>query len=240
MVNLHSVLVFSHIVVGSAALVLFWVPIATKKGSRLHVKAGKVYVASMYFVAISAFAASILVLVDPLTVRAPEVATPEEGARLAARYRMFSLFLLMLSILVFASLRQGIVALRARRDVSLLRAPLHRAVLIVLGVTSLVVAYLGLREMQVLLIVFGVIGAFGSIGMLRDTFLSKPRPVDFVYMHLNGLIGSGIGAYTAFFAFGGARFLSDVLIGQWQTLAWVTPAIIGTVAIRRQRRKYAA
>ena len=56
--------------------------------------------------------------------------------------------------------------------------------------------------------------------------------------HLGGLIGSGIGAYTAFFAFGGSRFFAQLLPGQWQALAWVIAPIIGTIAIRQMTRRY--
>ena len=54
----------------------------------------------------------------------------------------------------------------------------------------------------------------------------------------NGLIGTGIGAYTALFAFGGREFLSGLLTGQWQVLPWIAPAIIGTLATARLKRQY--
>lgn len=240
MPELHSALVFIHIAIGSFALVLFWAPVVARKGGALHVRSGKLYVVSMYLVSVTAFAASVLVLADPLTVRAPDAIDTDNAERLAARYRMFSLFLLMLSILVFASLRHGILALRARVDKEVLRTPLHRVFLLALALTAGAVGYLGVVERQVLLIVFAVIGLSGALGMLRDSFRENPSRGDLVFMHLNGLIGSGIGAYTAFFAFGGSRLLADVLVGQWQTLAWITPAVIGTIAIRRQRRRFSA
>ena len=50
------------------------------------------------------------------------------------------------------------------------------------------------------------------------------------------MIGSGIGAYTAFLAFGGRVMFSDM--GQYQILFWVAPGIIGGTAISLLVRKY--
>ena len=97
---MHSLLVNVHIAVGAVVLVLFWVPAFAKKGSPLHVNVGKVYVASMYVVVATAFVASLIVLADPIGIRRPgESYGPAESAELAARFRMMSLFLLMLSVL---------------------------------------------------------------------------------------------------------------------------------------------
>lgn len=239
MTTLHSLLVGSHIAVGSLALLLFWVPAIVRKGSRLHVRAGKIYANAMYFVSITAFIASLMVLADPLGIRRPdEILDPERAAGLAQRFRMFSLFLLMLSVLVFTSVRHGVAALRERTAPGSLSRPLHRALIAALGLLAVVVGALGIAHGQLLLIIFGGIGIAAAWGMSRDSRQTARRPGDLVVAHLNGLIGSGIGAYTAFFAFGGARFLRDLLPGQWQVVPWVLPAIVGTIVIGRLSRRY--
>lgn len=239
MTTLHSMLVGSHIAVGSVALALFWVPALARKGSPLHVRAGKYYAVAMYFVSITAFVASIIVLADPLGIRRPgEIFEPERAAALAARFRMFSLFLLMLSVLVFTSLRHGIAALRERQSPGTLSRPGHKALIAALALLALIVGTLGIVEGQLLLIIFGGIGLAASWGMFRDLRLKQPSASELVVAHLNGLIGSGIGAYTAFFAFGGSRFFSDLLPGQWQVVPWVLPAIVGTLAINRLARRF--
>lgn len=238
MSDLHSFLVTAHIAVGAIALVLFWVPVAARKGSPLHVRAGRIYVNCMYFVAASAFVASVMVLVDPLAVRRPdEVFSAEEASALADRFRMFSLFLLMLSVLVFSSLQHGIAALRARRDASALRGLRHQVILVALGLLAIAVAAIGIANRELLLIIFGALGLSAAIGSFRDTRRERPGRKELVVAHLRGLIGSGIGAYTAFFAFGGSRYLAELLPGQWQVLPWIAPAIIGTLAIRWMRTR---
>lgn len=239
MTTLHSILVWLHIACGAVALVLFWVPALAKKGSPLHVRAGRYYKNLMYAVAVSAFVASLIVLADPIGIRRPgELLAAAEAGRLAGLYRMFSLFLLMLSVLVFSSIRHGLLALRERSESGVLRAPLHRSLIGALALLALIVGMLGIRHGQVLLVVFGGLGLSGAWSMFRDTRIERPSRQQLVVAHLSGLIGSGIGAYTAFFAFGGDRLFGDLLPGQWQVIPWVLPAIIGTVAINRLRRPF--
>ena len=151
---------------------------------------------------------------------------------------MLSLFLLMLSVLVFASLRHGIRALRQKTEPGALRRPAHRTLIGALGALGVVVGILGIRSGVLLLTVFGAISIFGAISMFRDTLVERPDRKARMIAHFNGLIGSGIGVYTAFFAFGGSRLLGEILTGNWQVVPWILPAIIGTIVINRLERSY--
>ncbi len=236
---LHTMLVNTHIAVGAIALVLFWVPVVARKGSALHIRSGRFYATAMYVVTATAFAASIMVLVDPIGIRRPGMELDgEEAAELANAFRMFSLFLLMLSVLVFTSLRHGIRALRTRVEVDALRVPQHRTLIVALGMLGLAVISIGLMEMRWLLIIFGGLSISGAIGMYRETLTVSPSRREAIVAHLGGLIGSGIGAYTAFFAFGGSRFLRELLPGQWQVLAWIIAPVVGALAIHRLSSRY--
>jgi hypothetical protein len=240
MTTLHSILVWLHIASGAVALVLFWVPALAKKGSPLHVRAGRYYRNLMYMVSVTAFVASLIVLADPIGIRRPgEILAAAEAERLAGLYRMFSLFLLMLSVLVFTSIRHGLLALRERATSGVLATPQHRSLIGAMAFLALVVGFLGIRHAQILLIVFAGLGLSGAWSMFRDTRIEQPSRQQLVVAHLSGLIGSGIGAYTAFFAFGGDRLFGDLLPGQWQVIPWVLPAIIGTIAINRLKRSFA-
>ncbi len=238
--QLHETLVILHIIFGSIALALFWVPAIARKGSKIHVSAGRYYVNAMTVVVASAFIASIMVIVDPIGIRHPGVEfTPEDIERRSENYRMFSLFLLMLSVLVFASLRHGVIALRARKDPSLLRSPLHQATVVALGGLGLVVGAWGVLQGQILLMIFAGISLFVSVSMFRESRIAQPTRNDLLRMHFGGLIGSGIGAHTAFFAFGGSHFLGALLPGQWQVIPWILPAVIGIFVTRKLDRRYA-
>ncbi|MEN7342650.1 MAG: hypothetical protein AAAFM81_06875 [Pseudomonadota bacterium] len=234
----HATLFKLHIAIGAVALLVFWLPILTRKGSPLHRKAGRVFVICMTTVAISAMAMSLMVLIDPIGVRVPERNLSfEDAARLADANRTFNLFLLMLGVLTFSSLRHGMLALKTKSNPAALRAPSHRALLITLGVLGIAVGFVGVQEGAVLLIVFAVLSVVGSFNSLRDTRIAAMDRKQRLKAHFGGLIGTGVAAYTAFFAFGGSRLLADILTGQWQVLAWITPAIIGTIAIRRVEKR---
>lgn len=235
----HSFLVTSHIVVGAVALALFWVPVFAAKGSSLHVGAGKYYSIAMYIVSVTALIASVMVLADPIGIRRPGMElAPDEIARLTERFRIGGLFLLMLSVLVFSSVHHGLMAVRERRTPGVLSTPLHRAMILSLGALGLLVGVIGLQKSAVLLIIFGGISVMASIGMFRESRIQRLTRKDRIVAHLGGLLGSGIGAYTAFFAFGGARFFADLLPGQWQVVSWVIAPVIGTIAISRLSKKY--
>jgi hypothetical protein len=77
----HAVLAF-HVALGMVALAAFWVAMAVRKGSRLHLRSGRCYVISMSGAAALAVALGVLTLVDPLATHPPgENWTPAELAR---------------------------------------------------------------------------------------------------------------------------------------------------------------
>ena len=71
MPNFYNSLLFVHVLIGAASLVLFWVPVATRKGSLWHRRAGRWYANAMYAVSISAFVMSTMMLIDPVGSREP-------------------------------------------------------------------------------------------------------------------------------------------------------------------------
>ena len=239
MYQLHQALLYIHIAVGSIAIFIFWLPVLARKGSALHIRAGRIYTWTMYGVVISALTMCVMVLFDPIGAGSPTRDLDMETAlRFASRSRTFALFLLMLSLLVLSGLRHGLLALKARHDPTALRRPSHIALVVSLGLVGLAVGITGFSERQVLLMVFSVISMSASLSMLREIRLPRLEPRQALIAHFNGLIGTGIGAYTALFAFGGSRLLAEILSGQWQVIPWITPAIIGTIAIRQLAKRY--
>lgn len=57
-----------------------------------------------------------------------------------------------------------------------------------------------------------------------------------VIQHIGHIIGSGIGAYTAFFAFGGRNLFQSLPL--LQIGSWVLPSLIGVPFIIWLSRKY--
>ena len=86
---------------------------------------------------------------------------------------------------------------------------------------------------------------FGLIALPsgKELFYSRAKAMNIetrLKMHIQGTIISGIAAYTAFFAFGGSRFLMGVLHlpQQWMILPWIAPSLLGIIYMRYMKRKY--
>ena len=88
------------------------------------------------------------------------------------------------------------------------------------------------------MMVFAPLGLMIAWGQLRFIFAKEVEPKAWLVEHLSGYIGTGIGAYTAFFAFGGRTLFSD--IGAWQYAFWILPGVIGNIAVVLLARKYRA
>ena len=69
-------------------------------------------------------------------------------------------------------------------------------------------------------------------------FKKSIKKREWLIEHLGNIIGAGIGAYTAFFAFGGRRFLAEIFAGQLQVVPWILPGVIGGIAIAYLSKRY--
>ena len=110
---IHQGSFYLHIAVGSCALLLFWIPVFTKKGNLDHQRFGRYFSWAMYIVAFSGFTMSSLDLINPLVTHAvADTVSPEVAADFVTEARSFALFLLSLSILVLTNTRQGWLSIK--------------------------------------------------------------------------------------------------------------------------------
>ncbi|MEM8982388.1 MAG: hypothetical protein AAGC71_05140 [Pseudomonadota bacterium] len=237
--DLHAWLRTAHIAIGSIALVLFWLPTVARKGGARHRRFGRWYANAMLLVAMSAIGLSILTLIDPIGIRYPDgIPAARSPTSVAAASRRGAWFLLMLGLLVLASVQHGRRVLTAGANRTQLRQPPHLLLVASPGVCGLWVIGVGLQAQSPLLIVFSLLSIWVSANMLWYAFKPTLSPREWWIEHLTSLIGSGIGAYTAFFAFGGTQLFRDVLTGQWMIVPWVLPSIIGSIASAQLARRY--
>jgi hypothetical protein len=182
---------------------------------------------------------SVLVLLDPVAVRLPsQTLSSEQLEHFITNNRNASAFLLMLSVLVFNNVRQSVWVLKAKADRSILRSTSHLFMIACLGLLGLTIGVIGFSHSNTLFMIFSGICIINSIGMTYYIFKPKLKPREWIIAHLGNIFGAGIGAYTAFFAFGGRRFLSEIFVGNLQIIPWVLPAIIGLVATQIYTKKY--
>jgi len=242
MLYLHQTALYLHIAVGSCALILFWVPMFTRKGNFNHKRFGRFFAYGMYTVAFSGLCMSSMDLLFPLEMHATGVEfSPEQAASAIRQIREFGLFLFSLSVLVFVSTRHGWLAILHRDGRSILRRPLHVGINALLIGVGLLLLVIGINTGTLLFIVFGILQMVSGSNNLRYIFRAELRPKEWWIEHLNSLIGSGIGAYTAFTVFGGRTLFENLFASNFESLSiflWITPGIVGTIAISYLSRHY--
>ncbi|MEL7340405.1 MAG: hypothetical protein AAGM67_07970 [Bacteroidota bacterium] len=222
MESIFNLLLGLHITAGSISLILFWIPVFVKKRKGLHTQVGRVYVYAMWIVVISA---AILC-----------------GLNLFRDRMIMAAFLGVISVLTAHPLWYAIAILKYKRELPLRVIRIRQVLSAVLFVGSLGITIwsiaLGLQGMAILLLIFGIIGMVSA----RPLFVKAAKAQashHWLTDHLDGMIGTGIAAYTAFLAFGGRVLMSDLFSEYLMVIPWVAPTIIGTIIIRRMKKRYA-
>ena len=244
MTLIHQFAFYLHVAFGACALLLFWVPVFTRKGNTDHKRFGRIFTSAMYMVSMSGATMSSLDLITPLAVHAATL-TPgsPEAVQAASQVRGPAMFLLSLSVLVFTSTRQGWLAIVHKADRQPLRQPLHLGLCGLLIAVGVCLFITGMVYDSILYMVFAVLEIVSGFGRLRYILKAELEPKEWWIEHLNGLIGSGIGAYTAFFVFGGSRLLAGLFGNAFDDASiflWIAPGVIGSIAITMLTRKYRA
>ncbi|MGQ8365258.1 hypothetical protein [Glaciecola sp. 1036] len=234
MVFLHTGLFWMHITAGAIALILFWVPLFTQKGKLNHVRYGHYFKTCMYIVAVAGFLMAALVIYDPLAIKY-EYANRENAQDIAAYLRVFWGFLGLLAILTFVTTRHGIKVLEVKDDRSSLKAINYLIAPVFLFIGGVIYFYFGISKSFPLYTVFGVISILLAINVLRYCLKKQVAKRSWILEHIGSLLGSGIGAYTAFLTFGSRRLLD---LGEYQLVVWIAPGVIGSIASYILCKKY--
>ncbi|MFK7734034.1 MAG: hypothetical protein AB8B48_20605 [Pseudomonadales bacterium] len=210
-----------HIVAGMSSLILFWVPVVARKGSINHRRVGKIYVNLMWLVVASAALMSIINLFSSRVVQ--------------------SIFLGFLALLTAKPLWLGIAVLKHKREPGpgFLRTGLAlNGTLLIAGLALIAfgISLLG-ETVALLMIAFGALGMLGLPDIIA-TLKSNVDGSDWLHAHIGDMIVSGIAAHTAFFAFGASQFTASIFTGNWVTVPWLAPTVIGTIGIIYARAKF--
>ncbi|MDX1515641.1 MAG: hypothetical protein R3288_02315 [Woeseiaceae bacterium] len=228
---------FVHVGFGAVGLAAFWIPVFVRKGGRLHVRAGKVFVWSAYVVLATAAIA--------LTIRLAVMATAGTGPADAPGVYAFLVFLGYLTYVTFVIVRHGMNVLRHKRDLSRLKTPLNRALAIGSIAASLFIVGYALifsPPLSVLLFALSPIGVLTGGGMLRYMGGAESSPRGWMYEHLGAMLGAGIAFHTAFAVFGATRLFDIGLSGWVAVIPWIAPTLVGVPATivwtRYYRRKF--
>lgn len=232
MSTIHSTLLYLHILLGAICLLLFWLPVISKKGSKIHNTSGRLYYQMMLFIAASGAVMSTLVLIDPIAVYTSSNPLPaNKVAQFAHERRHFSAFLLLLSVLTWVTIRHAYAVLKAKAALNQLKSWQLQLPVLLLFVGSVYMLWSGWRSGTVLFMIFSVVGLVTAVSIWRYTRQKALAQRQWIIEHFSSMIASGIALYTAFFAAGGRRMLAGVLTGHWQIVSWVVAPTLGVLAI---------
>jgi len=210
-----------HIAAGFLSIVIFWIPIFVKKGSNIHVKVGKLYMATMWVVVATAAILSVENFM--------------QGAYQGAAFLGF------LVLITANPLWYGIAILKQKKGVSESYRKKHMLFNALIAIAGILLIIYGItltnEPTGILMIIFGILGVSTGkdiITMYRNPASKSNRMKE----HIIGMLTTGIAAYTAFAVFGGANFFRGVFSGYWSIIPWVTPTIVGSILMRYYQNLY--
>ncbi|CAM5188051.1 hypothetical protein [Alishewanella longhuensis] len=239
MSTIHSTLLYLHILLGAVCLLLFWLPVISTKGSKLHSTSGRVYYQMMLFIAASGAIMSTLVLIDPVAVYASANPLPtDKVAQFQAERRHFSSFLLLLSVLTWVTVRHAYAVLHAKSTRQQLKHWQLQLPVLLLLLGSFYMLWSGWQSGTNLFMIFSIVGIFTALGIWRYVWQKQLAQRQWIIEHFSSMIASGIALYTAFFAAGGRRMLAGIITGHWQIVSWLIAPILGVVAIALFKRHF--
>jgi uncharacterized membrane protein len=216
-----KVLLAIHVFCGFSSIIIFWIPIFLKKGSKNHILVGKIYVLLMWVVVISASLLSLKNIIIGEFVMAA--------------------FLGFLAIITANPLWYGIAILKNKKGLSDSYRKKHlafNALITLAGVLLLAYGiYLKGEGPGILMLIFGILGMTSGRDVLAS-YQRKNEKSSWIEEHISGMLVSGIAAYTAFAVFGGSNFFREYLTGYWTIIPWIAPTIIGITIIRYYKNAY--
>ncbi|MFD1738191.1 DUF2306 domain-containing protein [Bacillus salitolerans] len=202
-----------HIIGGFVALFTFWIPVVTKKGGKIHNRAGWIYVYGMIIVAISAF-----------FMGAYRILNGESSSEQVS----FSWFLLFIAILSSSAAYYGLRVLKFKKRKVRHTHPVDLGFPLVLLFSGIGISIYGVTQNFPLLIWFPIVGILLGIVQLKYWLQKPSKKMHWWYEHFSGMLGCSISTITAFTVFGAPRLLHIESVSIW---LWFIPTIIITPMI---------
>ncbi len=208
--NAYTVTLITHLALGGAALLSYWVAALARKGSSPHKLAGKLYLLSMI---------GLLIPAIPLSLRIAWLKSPVFGA-----------FLFYLLLITVTALWRGWFASRHKRDFARYTGAGFRRLAWMNLIAGASVLVLGALQVNAVFMGFSLVGLLGGAGMLR---LARRGPVQsrwWLAEHYGAMLGAGVATHIAFLSLGLPRLLPGLSGPTLQNIAWLGPLVAAGLA----------
>ncbi|MEQ1512444.1 MAG: hypothetical protein ABL934_07170 [Lysobacteraceae bacterium] len=217
----YKFLLFVHGLSGLVALIAFWIAAFAKKGSPLHVRAGKSYMIAMLGIVVTAIPMAIIIAM-------------RGNAGTAT-------FLGYLVVITASSMWLGRRAIRSKRDQTAFRGGAYSAVAVLNLLASIAVFVIGQQAASVLLMGFSAVGLFNGTRMLARRTRPLTMPRWWMKEHIAALIGCGVATHIAFLSIGLSRIIAMLGLQPpdgFGLIAWFGPLVVAVASGFWLNRKY--
>jgi len=214
----YEIVRIAHIATGTLALATFWLAGLARKGSPVHKLAGKVYLATMAAVVVSA--------------------TPMAAIIALRKNAVLGAFLGYLLVLTATGVWLSWRAIRDKRDFAAYTGRVYHALAWMNIAAGASVFALGVSRAIPLFAGFSLIGVVSGISMLRYARRQPDGPRWWLAEHLGAMLGNGIATHIAFLAIGLPRLVPALNTQGYMYLAWFAPVVIAQVARVLLMRRY--
>ena len=203
-----------HVIGGSVALGAFLIPLISKKGGKLHIKAGWTYSYAMILVGLSAF------VITPWRVFFDSARTPSSQG--------FALFLFFIAFFTLSALWDGLSVLKLKNRKAPSKDFRHLAPPAATVLLAFVTQLMGLHLHDNLLIGFPFIGYFLAAGQFHYWLTAPKEKMHWWYAHMNGMITACIATVTAFAVIAVPRIWPSPIAHS--LVLWIAPGLVlGTI-----------
>jgi hypothetical protein len=223
MALLFRILFGIHILAGAVALLVFWIPLVTKKGGRAHRAFGWVYVAAAGTVAVTGIGGAIRLVVEG------SGAGPHPGRA------WVGIFLVYVGVFAAESALLGVRALRPRARRTSLGPPVDLIPPLILVAGGVLLAALGIAQERLLVVLFAALGVAQGVAHLRAWRTPSSSREGRVFAHLGAMGTSCITTLTAFVVVNAPR----LGMRRFDPSVWFVPIVLLGVGLTILRRRYA-
>jgi hypothetical protein len=230
-----------HILVGAFSLIVFWIPVVTPKGGKLHRAAGRWFVRSIYVVAGSGLVACVWALGSPATF----LNDANPSAALVENVRFFYAILALLAVMALHGAILGTRAVQTKNHHESLRSRPLTSIMILQLIGSLALATgavaalwsTGLQSRYFVMLAVAMIGLLDYWEQRK--YVTRPQPPGAWFdKHVECMLGCGIAIYTAASVTFFARVVELHLSGPLALVPWLLPAAIGIPATYLTKRHF--